>query len=265
MNTIPSHPLPAESPLLDIIVWGEVQHYNAYEPHRHEYHELLIFQEGYAQHEIDFKEYEVTAPAIHLVRAGQVHMVRHKPGNKGFSLLFTGGAIEETPLLAQSPILALSKEEWAALQPVCEGLLRETGSGNKNMLLHWFRLCLAYATSFAGKATATESAPVHRLVASFRQLLAVHYTEHLRPSAYAEKLCVSTAHLNRVCRRETGKSASELIQAYLLEEIKRQLIYTQQPIKEIAYSLNFEDPAYFHRFFKQHTGLTPAAFRERLA
>lgn len=265
MTTIPNHPLPQQSIALDVIVWGEVQHYNAYEPHRHEYHELLIFEKGQAWHEVDFREYEVTAPAIHLVRAGQVHMVRRKPGNRGFSLLFDGGAIEETPLLAQSPMLALSPEEWATLQPVCEGLLRETGSGNKNMLLHWFRLCMAYAASFAGQAMASESAPTHRLVASFRQLLAIHYTEHLRPGAYADKLCVSAAHLNRVCRRETGKSASELIQAFLIEEVKRQLIYTQLPIKEIAYSLNFEDPAYFHRFFKQHTGMTPAAFREKLA
>ena len=30
-----------------------------------------------------------------------------------------------------------------------------------------------------------------------------------------------------------------------------------------AYSLGFDDPAYFTRFFTKHTGLTPTQFRKR--
>jgi len=32
-------------------------------------------------------------------------------------------------------------------------------------------------------------------------------------------------------------------------------------IQEIAYSLNFPNQSFFGRYFKNHTGLTPSAYR----
>lgn len=263
MSAIPSYSLPSQTVALNLSIWGEPQHYNGYEPHRHDYHEILIFQGGLAIHEIDFREYPVSAPTVHLVKAGQVHTVRRSPDSKGMSILFAGLALEETETLANMPLLPLSAQQWETLQPVCEGFRRE--ADNPPLLAQWFKLCMAYLARYAGAEALSYNKPVNKLIIAFRQALAENLNKHLRPGAYADILCVSTAHLNRVCRQETGKSASELIQAQLLEEVKRQLIYTQLPIKEIAYQLNFEDTAYFHRFFKQHTGLTPTSFREKLA
>lgn len=263
MSAIPSYSLPSQSLALNLSIWGEPQHYNGYEPHRHNYHEILIFQSGQAVHEIDFREYPVSAPAVHLVKAGQVHTVRRSPGSKGLSMLFSGLALEETEAFSTLPLLTLNKEQWEALRPICEGCIRE--ADNPPLLAHWFKLCMAYLARYASAEALSPNKPAHKLVIAFRQALSENLNKHLRPGAYADMLFVSTAHLNRVCRQETGKSASELIQAQLLEEVKRQLIYTQLPIKEIAYQLNFEDPAYFHRFFKLQTGLTPTAFREKLA
>jgi AraC-like DNA-binding protein len=44
-------------------------------------------------------------------------------------------------------------------------------------------------------------------------------------------------------------------------EAKRQLCYTSQSIKEIAYDLGFEDSAYFSRFFKKSTQVSPIDYR----
>ena len=46
-------------------------------------------------------------------------------------------------------------------------------------------------------------------------------------------------------------------------EATRDLTFTVLSVKEIAYSLGFDDPAYFTRFFTKHTGLTPTQFRKR--
>jgi AraC family transcriptional regulator, transcriptional activator of pobA len=32
-------------------------------------------------------------------------------------------------------------------------------------------------------------------------------------------------------------------------------------VAEVAYRLNFDDPAYFCRFFKKHTQVTPGEFK----
>jgi AraC family transcriptional regulator, transcriptional activator of pobA len=49
----------------------------------------------------------------------------------------------------------------------------------------------------------------------------------------------------------------------VLTEAKRQLVFTNQPIHEIAYDLTFADPSHFARFFRKQTGTTPQAFRDQ--
>jgi AraC family transcriptional activator of pobA len=53
----------------------------------------------------------------------------------------------------------------------------------------------------------------------------------------------------------------QLINQRLLLEAKRNLVYTTLTVYQVADSLGFSEPAYFSRFFKRATGLTPKAFR----
>ncbi len=79
---------------------------------------------------------------------------------------------------------------------------------------------------------------------------------------FAEVLHVSPAHLGNVLRTHTGLNAQEHLHAALLEKAKQQLLGTAHSIREVAFSLGFENPSYFTRLFKQKTGLTPATFRQ---
>ncbi|MBO9659063.1 MAG: helix-turn-helix domain-containing protein, partial [Chitinophagaceae bacterium] len=49
----------------------------------------------------------------------------------------------------------------------------------------------------------------------------------------------------------------------ILLEAKRLLTYSSMTVKEIAYDLGYEDPAYFNRLFANKTGDTPVAFRKK--
>ena len=53
----------------------------------------------------------------------------------------------------------------------------------------------------------------------------------------------------------------ELIEDKLLSEAKMLLLTTGLNMKQIAFQLGFSDPAYFGRFFKRHTGFSPAHYR----
>ena len=59
-----------------------------------------------------------------------------------------------------------------------------------------------------------------------------------------------------------GIPPGKLIHERLLLEAKRLLRYSDLPVADIADQLNFEDPSYFSRFFKKHTGFSPSEFRE---
>ncbi|PTR01507.1 AraC family transcriptional regulator [Mucilaginibacter yixingensis] len=79
----------------------------------------------------------------------------------------------------------------------------------------------------------------------------------------AGALHLSAPHLNRLCRKATGRSVSGLINDYLVTEARKYLSYTNLTIAQIAYRLHFEYPNYFARFFKQHTGQTPGDYRKK--
>jgi AraC-like DNA-binding protein len=50
-----------------------------------------------------------------------------------------------------------------------------------------------------------------------------------------------------------------------MTEAKSLIQYTDFDIAEIAYQLNFSDPANFGKFFKKHSDLTPVEFRKQAA
>jgi AraC family transcriptional activator of pobA len=80
---------------------------------------------------------------------------------------------------------------------------------------------------------------------------------------YAEKLGMTVDRLNDHVKRATGVTAGHLIRQRLLTEAKRQLVFTTQPIQDIAEELAFSDPSHFARFFRKQTGTTPHEFRDR--
>ena len=70
-------------------------------------------------------------------------------------------------------------------------------------------------------------------------------------------------HLSRVLRDATGEPVSKAIEARLVREARRNLVFTNLPVATIAYELGYADPAYFSRVFARATGMSPKAFREQ--
>ena len=60
-------------------------------------------------------------------------------------------------------------------------------------------------------------------------------------------------------------NAQALLHARLGREAARRLVHIAAPVSKLAFELGFEDPAYFCRFFKRQTGLSPRAYRVRAA
>lgn len=97
----------------------------------------------------------------------------------------------------------------------------------------------------------------------FRALVDARYREQWNVARYAAKLKMTESRLNRLCLRLGGKSAFEITQQRLILEARRKLTYVPASVSSVAYELGFQDPAYFSRVFKRHTGLTPKQFRQQ--
>lgn len=80
---------------------------------------------------------------------------------------------------------------------------------------------------------------------------------------YAEKLCVSERYLFKVCKKETGKTPKDLINEFLVGQIKNTLLTTEMTHQQIADQFGFPDQSAFGQFFKRQEGMSPSEFRQR--
>ena len=78
---------------------------------------------------------------------------------------------------------------------------------------------------------------------------------------YADRLCVSTRYLSSVVSSLTGYTPKQIIDGRCVQDIKMMLRATALTMQEIAFKLGFPDQSFFTRYFKKHTGLTPAEYR----
>ena len=79
----------------------------------------------------------------------------------------------------------------------------------------------------------------------------------------ANQLGVSQRYMSDTIKNETGKTAIDQINLFLVEEAKNLLLVPNASVSETAYKLGFEYPQYFSRLFKQKTGLSPKKYIEQ--
>ena len=79
---------------------------------------------------------------------------------------------------------------------------------------------------------------------------------------YADALRVPPAALAHALREVSGRSTKELVTERVMLEAARLLRFTDLTVGEIAFRVGFEDPLYFSRAFKRHSGLAPQGYRE---
>jgi len=252
---------------------GDGRYENTSHPHRHHHYTLLVLCAGVSKQFIDFKEYEARDSALILMRPGQVHY-EVNPGNSAlFMITFTSefllsySADNHWEQQFSRNLYHLNHSERTALQPYLELMLTEFREFKRNRAVLG-QLLLA----FLEKTEAYLAQHLHlqgrkrysSLMRQFTALVEQHFLTDTKVGDYAAKLFVSAGHLNDVVKEMTGNNAKTIIDERRVLEAKRLLFWTQLPIREIGWKIGFEDPAYFTRFFKKHTGMLPAKFQREL-
>lgn len=97
----------------------------------------------------------------------------------------------------------------------------------------------------------------------FLTLLAEDNCSHKRVDYYANLLCITTKHLSKVVREETGKTPKEWIREKIVGNIRHYLLNTNLSIKEISSILDFPNSSFFGKYTKQHLGMSPNEFRNK--
>ena len=87
-----------------------------------------------------------------------------------------------------------------------------------------------------------------------------HYTETMDCHILAELCHISLSHFYELFKNEFKTSPLEYRNKIILQNAKAMLLGGDISIKEVSSILGFNDIAYFSRFFKKHTKLSPSNY-----
>ncbi len=98
---------------------------------------------------------------------------------------------------------------------------------------------------------------------NFFKLVNKHYAEQHYIDFYADALCISPKHLNRIIKEITGKTPHAIICEEITIQAMVMLEDENLTIGQIASDLNFSDQAAFCKFFKKQKNVSPMAYRRK--
>ncbi|MBN9029898.1 MAG: AraC family transcriptional regulator [Rhizobiales bacterium 63-7] len=240
--------------------------------HRHEsFLQILYIRDGFGDATFEAGPEPITTPAVILVPPGFAHGFR-------FSRDVTGTVITVLPAALSGSVQALIRQSFghAMLLPLadCADLdtidAAMTRIGDEQAVSDSCRTVLLegqIATVIALLArVARPTSPVAHDISALRleklmALISAHIREQPQADFYARQIGLSPTHLNRIVKAGTGLTLQGLIAARQIDIAKQELIFTASSVQFIASSLGFADPAYFNRFFRRATGMTPRAWR----
>jgi AraC family transcriptional regulator, transcriptional activator of pobA len=249
--------------------------------HRHRnLFQILLIERGGGEMVHETSRIEFTAPAVVLVAPTVAHGFGFLPRTTdGWVLSFTDDlvdtlgdkrsqALERLEALTSHAVVPLSDNtEMQWLSTLCAQLQEEALLAREGcrlamrgflalIVIRVMRLAASRARSGAVTLKAAD-----RIVQVLRRLIDENFHTQRQLDFYAGKLNVTPDRLNDHVKKTIGVTAGQLIRQRVLTEAKRQLVFTNVSVHEIAYNLAFQDHSHFSRFFRQHTGTSPHEYR----
>lgn len=89
-----------------------------------------------------------------------------------------------------------------------------------------------------------------------------HYGDSITLSDISANAGINHTTLTALMKEELGCTAIEYLMKYRITVAKKQLAFTEVPIKDVANMVGFKTVQHFGRIFKEITGTTPAEFRK---
>lgn len=100
------------------------------------------------------------------------------------------------------------------------------------------------------------------LFKSFMQLLNTYGKQEHKIPFYAGQLHITPNYLNSIVKKVSGETMNHWIVLLLVSEAKAALAYSTMSVQQISDALSFSTVAFFCKFFKKHTGMTPVEYRK---
>ncbi len=251
-----------------------------YNAHRIDFYFIMFITQGEGVHEVDFKTYKYAKGDYLFIRKGQVHAWKEMNQTEGFVYLFTADFFYNHMLqykdlsftypfnsLLQKPVVSTIREiDYKTSEALSSYIYQEfrmdESSVKSEILQSLLRTLLLKIRGLAEISKPHGSSESQDLFVKFHRMLEEKLTKSRNVVDYCECLEVSYDKLNAVCKELTNKTAKHYIDDVIILKAKSLLIDPQVNISQVAYSVGFEEPTNFTKFFRKHTNISPKEFQK---
>jgi AraC-like DNA-binding protein len=254
-------------------------------PHIHSYYQIIWFTHGEGKHAVDFRTYDVRKNSIFFIAKNQVHYFDQNESYQGVLMHFNESflvhnddevdfflkySIFNSPF--QQPSCCMDEITAPILENYLKMLKAELQQDNLfgkeellRALLKSFLIQVQRRKNECEKEKADwRKAPNDRKMqlTKFLNLLDDNFNKGLTITEYANLIHISARTLSDLTSQLVGKSPSQMLQERIILEAQRLLLHSHLNVTQIAYKLGFDDPSYFVKYFKKHSGQSPLEFRK---
>ncbi|MNX45548.1 HTH-type transcriptional regulator ChbR [compost metagenome] len=240
---------------------------------------------------VHFRDRSITISGMHLFfgNINTPYSWEAESEQNGYSCLFTenflkvAGYLDNTELLSvfnieKIPVYEIiGEKEKANIQFVFERILEESNGQyikRKDMVRNFISILIHEALKLSidenNLRNFNSRKASERISSKFLNLLNEQFPiedknrilSFKTATDFAHQLSIHPNYLNRLVKKETGKTILKIINERIVTEAKILLLHTDWSITEIACTLGFEYTSYFDTVFKRTTGLSPKSFRK---
>lgn len=230
-------------------------------------------------------EYDYDDMSIVTLAPGQTTTVTIPDGAstpKGTAVVFHPDFLFRTPLAREikkysffsyqsSEALHLSTDERQTIVDTIEHIRKEVehpiDTFSKRLIISNLELLLDYCMRYYSRQFTVREVINYGIMAKFESLLDRYLSEDAAESNgipsvkyFADKVSLSPSYFGDLVKRETGATAQDYIHSKILAQAKEMLVQGDRNVSQVAYSLGFQYPQHFIRFFKRKEGVTPKEF-----
>ena len=94
----------------------------------------------------------------------------------------------------------------------------------------------------------------------FLNLVQKNYMVHREVSFYADQICITAKYLGVVVAQVSGRRPLDWIRDYVILDAKAMLLSREYSIQQISQLLNFPNPSFFSKYFREAVGYSPSKY-----
>lgn len=237
---------------------------------RAEYNFLLLFTDGEVNQQVDNEVLNLKANDVLFVREGHLNAIQSISTNiKGYFIYIDSTLLPN--LFSESSLLSLityhpkhtvlpEDMEWMCK---CVELVIQSKDDSTKLAELQTSLLKAIMLKLADSSQLMSFNPdrTTEITMLFKELVYKNFKYEREVSFYAHTLAISENYLNRCVKHITGKPPKQHLNEVVIYHSQMLLQDFSKDISQIAFELNFQDPSYFGRLFKQITKLSPTQYR----